>query len=251
MKTHLRALTFGAILPLLIGCEPLTQDPRIEADSASQMPSDSAIGAKTFGERQLEQMLADRPEMQNLLPEDHPVYRWLVASFEGDRTGSRIYWVADQPQSGRAAEHAAAYYSYPAYIVIEADTRKTPLDKWTMLVFEMFNIENTKSFNELLNLALEGKLDGESYARKCVQLEFNAASKLRDFFRKTPLPNTTPETAPFYCWSTAEDLNFEECEKLWATMELYYEDSNYRHFKKRYDDAIAPHVRTEDIGSKK
>jgi hypothetical protein len=251
MKTQLWLVACVVMLGALAGCEPGGSDDGSQADSGVRESSESSGVSRTFGERQLEQMLADRPEMQNLLPEDHPVYRWLVASFEGDRTGSRIYWLADEPRSGKAAEHAAAYYGYPAYIVIEAAARKTPLDKWTMLVFEMFNIENTKSFKELLNLALEGKLDGESYARKCVQLEFDAAAKLRDFFRKTPLPNTTPETAPMYCWVTAEDVNFEECEKLWATMELYYEDSNYRHFKKQYDDAIAPLVRTGDIGAKK
>ena len=173
-KLALIALSFA-------GCSR-TSEPSTRSTASIQNAAPESFRRKSFGELQLEQLLSDRPEMQNTLPEDHAVYRWLVSSFEKERIGSRIYWFADQPRTGEKAEHGPPYEGYPAFIRITAGSESSPIDKWTMLVFEMFNIENTESFKLLVDLARKQKLDGDGYARQCVALEFKAAQKTRRFF---------------------------------------------------------------------
>lgn len=242
MNQYLRGIALSLLASCIAGCYP-NSDNLIQHVANNQQVSDEATRwRRSFGERQLEQLLSDRPEMRGILPEDHAVYRWLVDSFEKERIGERIYWIADEPSTGEKAEHASRYSGYPAYIVITADLKASPIDKWTMLVFEMFNIENTESFRLLSNLGLAGKIDGDTYARKCVELEFNAACKTRIFFRETPLPNPDVSRDVFYHWLVSEDTALQNHEQLWDSDEAYLEDSNYRHFRKHYDQMIAPHV---------
>lgn len=236
-------LTLLALVALFVaGCNSATEN-GIELSEGNQAVSlDQVVEERSFGERQLEQLMSDRPDMQGVVPPDHAVYRWLVKSFEKERTGSRIYWVADQPSTGERAEHAPSYRGHPAYICITAGLDASPRDKWTMLVFEMFNIENAESMRLLNELGLAGTIDGDTFARKCVELEFKAAEKARKFFRENPLPNPDETKDLLYHWIVSEETPFHDHEKLWDSEENYLKDSNYRHFKKHYDELIAPYV---------
>lgn len=235
--TALILLSFSAT-----GCSSKTEGGLDLSEVKLKVSSNEIVEEKSFGERQLEQLMSDRPDMQGVVPTDHVLYRWVVRSFEKERTGSRIYWVADQPSSGEKAEHAPSYFGYPAYICITNGLDASPIDKWTMLVFEMFNIENAESIRLLTELGLAGEIDGDTYARKCVEQEFKAAVKTRNLFRETPLPNPQETRDVFYYWVVSEDTPFHDHKKLWDSDAVYLKDSNYRHFKKHYDEWIAPYV---------
>lgn len=246
MMTRINHFLLGTLLTLLtlggLACNRTAGDGSELSGGNYEASSAPVVGGQSFGERQLEQFVSDRPEMQGTLPKDHAVYRWLVRSFEKERVGSRIYWVADQTSTGEKAEHAPAYRGYPAYICITAGLDTSPIDKWTMLVFEMFNIENTEIMRLLTESGLAGKIDGDTFARKCVALEFKAAEKARNFFRENPLPNPDEARDVFYYWIISEETALHDHEKLWESADHYLEDSNYRHFKKHYDEYIAPFV---------
>lgn len=234
--------TFWLLTLCFLGCKRTNQEGP-ELSQVSQRSSSDPLGHEnSFGERQLEQLMSDRPEMQGILPKDHAVYRWLVGSFEKDRTGSRIYWVADPTQSGEPAEHAPAHNGYPAYICINAGEDTRPLDKWSMLVFEMFNIENTESIRLLSELGIAGKIDGDTFARKCVELEFQAALKTKTFLQENPLPNPDADKDVQYTWFLSDDERFHDQAKLWDSDSNYLMDTNYRHFKKYFDESIAPYI---------
>ena len=128
--------------------------------------------------------------MQNVISESHSVFQWLVNGFNGDRIGQRIYWNASSPRSGRPAEHGPAYATYPPYIAISGRTETTPTDKWASVVYEMYNLENGEEFEATSRSAIEGKLDADDYAEKCVELEFIALTKTQKFFRLNPLPKS-------------------------------------------------------------
>jgi hypothetical protein len=241
--THFLLRAFLTLLALFTsGCNSTTESGLELSESNQTRSLDHVVEERSFGERQLEQLMSDRPDMQGVLAPDHAVYRWLVSSFEKERTGSRIYWVADQPSTGERAEHAPSYRGYPAYICITAGLDTSPRDKWTMLVFEMFNIENSESMRLLNDLGHAGKIDSDTFARKCVELEFKAAEKARKFLRENPLPNPDETKDLLYHWIVSEETPFHDHEKLWDSEENYLKDSNYRHFKKHYDELIAPYV---------
>lgn len=48
------------------------------------------LATKTFGQRQLEQMLDDRPDMRDAIPVSHPVRRWVADAFDGKQFGQRV-----------------------------------------------------------------------------------------------------------------------------------------------------------------
>lgn len=243
---YFRMLPLALLAIYIAGCSRTSETPFRNATSTQSTSANIEGEEKSFGERQLEQLLSDRPEMQNTLPQDHAVYHWVVSSFEKERIGSRIYWFADPPSTGEQAEHGPPYEGYPGFIRISAGSESSPLDKWTMLVFEMFNIENTENFALLLNLAREGKIDGDTYARQCVELEFKAAQKTRRFLLESPLPRPDKERDVFYHWLLSDDTDLANHERLWESNEAYLIDSNYRHFRAYFDRWIAPYVTSND-----
>ncbi|MEM8946387.1 MAG: hypothetical protein AAGD11_14540 [Planctomycetota bacterium] len=198
-----------------------------------------SLDKTTFGHRQIEQMLADRPNMKGVLSEDGPTFEWIVESLNGKRTGRRIHWNADTPQSRQGSEHAGQYYYYPAQIYISGGTEMTGIDKWAALVYELYNVENTNEFSDLRDQAISGEIAGEDYAMGCVKLEFLAMEKTYAFFHKHPMP--APDTS-MHRWY---ELMLAEL----GTFEQYVEDSsefsgpgNYKHFKDYFDEHISPWV---------
>jgi hypothetical protein len=97
-----------ALACLSVGCNRAAHNPEPVATQTKQAVATrepDRIAAKSFGERQFEQMLQDRPDRRDVIPSSHSVLQWLVDGFNGDRIGQRVCWNASSPQSGRAAEH--------------------------------------------------------------------------------------------------------------------------------------------------
>lgn len=240
-----RVTRFLFLITLMAGCNrdvreavPVSQ-PRERSVTASD--AGRAI-ERSFGERQLDQMLQDRPDMQGIMPESHPVFRWLVDSFNGDRIGQRVYWNAVSPQSGRPAEHAPAYAHYPPFIAISGGTETTPIDKWASVVFEMHNLENSSEFEATSRSAVEGKLDADAFAEKCVELEFNALEKTMVFFRENPLPKSKHGKDVWYIWVTSRLGTFEEYRDAFDIPGTHKSNSNFAYFKEYYNTRIAPYA---------
>jgi hypothetical protein len=226
------ALSFLAALmvPLASGCQ-------------QQATSPTAVAARTFGHRQLEQVLADRPDMAGVLREDDPVVAWVIAGFNGERIGQRVYWNGASPQSGQTAEHSPPYYHYPAHICISGGTETTPVDKWASLVFEFFNLENHKDFEKLTAEAMKGKVSREQYGDSCVALEFLAMQKTRAFLDEHPFPYSQ-QGHDDWCEWVRTSLPKSAEEYLVSLREAGpspgYNPREY--FMDYYDDAIMPYV---------
>ena len=123
----------------------------------------------SFGERQLDQMLDDRPDMKGVLPEKSPVLLAIIAAFNGERLGQRIYWVDTVPREGRPASHNKSRSGRLAHIMISSSPKLTPVDKWAYVIFELYNIEG--DFNAVLKSAYLGSIEKEAFVEKCINLE--------------------------------------------------------------------------------
>ncbi len=126
----------------------------------------------SFGERQVFQMLDDRPEMQGLFNEESALFQWLVCKFQGEKVESRVYWNAEEPASGFSAEHARRYLSHPAYVRVTS--RMSGLDMWVALVFELNNLQNAAAFDELDMDAIDGRVSRNQFIEKYVRLEVDS-----------------------------------------------------------------------------
>jgi hypothetical protein len=186
-------------------------------------------------------MLLDRPDMQNAIPVSHNVYGWIVAGFNGDRLGQRIYWNAATPQTGRPAEHGQPYGAYPAYIAVSGGTETTAIDKWASVVYEMFNLENNEEFERIYELAVDEKIDAEEFADKCVKLEFVAIDKTRDFFRANPLPTSRHGKDTWYNWVISDRKHYDEYRQSFDSPGENSFNSNFAYFREYYNTTLLPY----------
>ncbi|KLU05074.1 hypothetical protein RISK_002836 [Rhodopirellula islandica] len=52
------------------------------------MPVSGLSQDSGFGKRQVKQMLADRPDMKNVIGREHPICAWVVDGLEENSSGS-------------------------------------------------------------------------------------------------------------------------------------------------------------------
>ncbi len=196
-----------------------------------------------FGRRQVEQMLADRPDMKGVIGEEHPIYQWVVDGFQGKYFGQRVYWNANSPTSGRSAEHAQPYGDYPPFISISGGTETTAIDKWCSVVFELENLQNHEKFSALFEEGLAGKISGNEYATGCVMLEYEAALRTREVLRAKPLPDSAHGRDPWYnSFVKSQPPSAKEYKAKHAVPGN--SGSNFDYFKSAYVERIAPYVQS-------
>jgi hypothetical protein len=190
----------------------------------------------TFGHRQIDQMLADRPDMVGILNDDHPILLWIIDGMNGEQIGQRIYWNSDSPQN-TLAQHFPGYDGYPPHIRLTGGTEATGIDKWAGLVYELFNLENTKAFHELFVRASEGELDRDAYAKECANLEYLALKKTEKFFQERPLPNAQPGHNARYDEMRQPPPTFED---FFARFTISRESA-----ESYYDNMIVPYIESQ------
>lgn len=223
------AVTLAVSGPL--GCTSEARDSIVLAENSNNI-------TKTFGQRQLEQMLADRPDMQDAVPPIHPVQQWLIDGFDGKRLGRRVYWVADSPTSGRPAESKGPDEDGFYFIRLSGGTELSAIDKWASVVFEMANLE--EDWHALKMEALHGKLDADGYARKCVALENSAFNKTAQIFRQHPLRQNRRCEDSWYNWVTSDGVLAEI-----QTPDAIAKEGNFDYFRKKFETKYLPYVRQE------
>jgi hypothetical protein len=226
----------------LVLCATISACNRPSAESKDASHSSVATEAKeaSFGHRQIDQMLADRPEMVGILRQDDPIFIWIVAGMNGDRIGQRIYWNAREPVSS-SAEHAPPYSDYPPYVCISRHAGISGIDKWICLIYELFNIENTKAFTDLHVQALNREINGEEYADGCAKLEYLALKEAKQFFIKNPFPHADRERNLVYAQVVDVPATWEEY------MASYFDAQGELHhpgyyFKDYFEETIAPYL---------
>ena len=225
-------LFFVVLVSAVMGCN------QTKPKSVEPTADDSPAAVKvTFGHRQLDQLLSDRPDMQAAIPTEHPVRDWLIAGFNGKLVGQRIYWNAEAPASGRPAEHLPAYGYYPPQIRL-ANERTSPIDKWTMVVYEMFNMSNFRKFEAVQQKAVAGVIDAEEYAEEFVKLEFEALVLTRNFFNEFTLPGK-PETDLWYSWLLKLEDDYDSYRLSHGGEPGSH--GNFEYFKRYYLDEIVPY----------
>lgn len=161
-----------------------------------------------FGQRQLAQMLEDRPDMQEAVPQSHPVRQWLAEGFDGKRAGIRVHWCGNLPGGRRAAEYSPCLPPYPAVICVSPGTEITPIDRWAAAVYAM-NVHE----NERMAVGSEAgreRLDPDGFADNCTRQEFTALKRTQEFFQERPLPRSGHGRDQWYNWVTSGLGTYED-----------------------------------------
>jgi len=212
------------------------QSPRssVLADGSAPVAKTELTSADLrHGEAQVRAMLQDRVNMNAFLNQngkwvyvspDTVIWKWAARRFAGEKLGVRIYWCSDPPMGRFLADHAKPRDG----IVADVRLRSTYPDEevwdelrgsdipfeelWSLVVFELLNIESAPESTELYNSVFNGSLGKDAYVMGCAKLEHGASLKLKKFYRDEWLPWVNAvrlESYPRY-WRLDEPENFDE-----------------------------------------
>lgn len=212
------------------------------ASCSQTSPRENVAVKHAFGERQLQQMFDDRPDMREAIAASHPVIVFACEGFNGKRVGMRIYWNANSPTDGRGGGYSPPYESYPGYISISGGTETTAIDKWAYLVYGLYVAENNPEYEHIEEQALAGKMNADDYVNRYVALEFKAAEKAQQYFRKNPLPFGQHGRDQFYRWLTYDLETLEKYKKSSSIPGVPGFAPNTKLLKEHFEKSIVPYV---------
>jgi hypothetical protein len=169
---------------------------------------------QTVGDRQISQLLDDRPAMKGILDSEHFVYKWVVQQFSAGDSKKRVYWEDREPVGGREAENQPTLDYAPPFIRITRSDKISGRDKWLMLVFELHNLKNAKAFEELEKRAVSGEIDRDKFSNECLELEFKAMVQTQIFFKRNPVPGVSAKADPYFVAYLNGSSSFDDYKKM-------------------------------------
>lgn len=192
------------------------------------------------GQRQVRQMLHDRPAMASLGEKASPLYQWAARKFAGEDLHENILWNPAEPEM-TSADHKSPEPGRPGSIRLARTYSEGPQkgdertfdESWRDAVFELYNITGVDEFNRLCRDADEGKLSKQEYVTGVIACESRAAEKTRAFYLRVFLPWAKQWQVPTHPthWFVA---NSDRSETL-ILSSADKTDSYWRHYEFSYD----------------
>lgn len=165
----------------------------------------------SFGNKQVEQFICDRPDAGEVIRRDPVLRMVLVWYFAGELKGERVYWDYREPEAGgQPADHLPRFWGYPALVRVTNERGISGIDKCTMLVFELFNSPVDREIQLLTIASPDERKSRDEFAIACVRHEFEAAEKTKAFFLKHPLSNATVNNDPNYNQMVSSRMTFSD-----------------------------------------
>ena len=152
-------------------------------DSAARFEGQgkTAISAANLrhGERQVRQMLHDRPAMASLGKKAILLYQWAARKFAGEDLHEKIYWDSSDPPQHTTADNRPPKPGLPGRIRLAARNTHGPkrgddrsFEKmWRDVVFELHNIVHAETFRRIDSDAAQGKLSKNEFVTKTIETE--------------------------------------------------------------------------------
>jgi hypothetical protein len=122
-----------------------------------------------YGEKQVEQMVHDRPALARAVNKQSPIWQWCVRHFAGASLGYRVSWNSDSPElPGLRCDHQLSRDGVdPSLRFTEfrssrdekmESVKASNYDLWSRAVYELNNMENDPEFARVWADACAGKL---------------------------------------------------------------------------------------------
>jgi len=146
---------------------------------------------KKHGADQVATMLENRPVMNANWDSVRWLIEWTERQFAGESLAFRIDWNASDPQVSVAAHYGPRDGKNAQIMMRKAHLNGMPIqfeEQWRGVVFECFNLRNTKKFADLQSSAVKGEITKRQYVTRCVSLENQAKRLVRKFYVKRFLP---------------------------------------------------------------
>lgn len=183
-----------------------------------------------FGQRQVDQLLEDRPELSPIIENNLAIKNWIQNRFNGGDQNLRVYWHAEEPLSGRPAENSPPIRGYPALIRITSKNDLTAEDKCIGLLFEFFNLENESNFKKLWEAE---NMTSQEFAKKALMLEVGGVIRMQPLLQRTEFRNVLGKSSYYKSYSQLrKDVTFSELIKHPAyKLHFDYWESEYNRIR--------------------
>ncbi len=224
-----------------------------------------------WGEKQLKQMLKDRPAMALYVTQGDDLWNWTVRQFAGEVSGVEVGWNNTWygPEAGGRNDRDAATTFWPPsdkiHVTVtakygglgnlknQAELKGKPKDGpmlWYDTIFELFNSQKMVRFMKVCRRAMEGKIDRETFILEIDMVENGTRKEAFDFYQNIFIKNCQEKSLPFQDSVVADELkNATELQK-----QFYPEDridelisgresvDHYRAYGQIYDSLIVPYL---------
>jgi hypothetical protein len=176
------------------------------------------------GEKQLQLMMSDRPEMRKFISKGDRVWTWIVNQFAGASTGFPISWI-NHPTGSMATFVDPSYSSYyspaignaPAYLTVSELSRSGSghvdgEQMWASLIFELFNIRNAKQVTRIEDLAISEKISKEQFIIEITRIEYDTLMKSAAFYSNVWKTNSQAQNllSHAYYWHLPLEDTYDE-----------------------------------------
>jgi hypothetical protein len=232
----------------------LTNDPGMVVRNLPGLPplkTELSPDELAFGERQVNQMVADRPALARGVSTNDALWQFCVRAFAGETIGEPILWKNAEPRGDEyQSDHQGPYRGQRGYIRIRKNCaygseRGQPASceqLWSCAVFEIENMRNSKAFDALFKMALRGEVSREEWTRENSRLEYEALRRTAEDYRRLwrPLVLAGRVSSTAHLWGA----NIPQTYESWISR---YRDPNsypWDVYARDYDRQIMPYVRS-------
>ncbi len=201
---------------------------------------DCKCGDLTFGQKQVLQLLADRPAMVGVLDKDGPTYKWVCEQFSSGYEGRRIHWDYALPQFGLDSEYIAwtGGGHMPGFVRISGRPGLSGVEQWMVLLYELENIKNATEMSRLVAFSIETGSAREEFIRGAVRMEFDAFHRLKKRLEIWKELAVNKPLTPREAWVMNVEEKFDDFYERTKKM-----DRHRKAFEAMYDTAVAPHIK--------
>jgi len=230
---------------VLFSILPVHTQPAPISDIAGRLSEDDRV----FGEKQVEDMVFDRPRMAEFAKKGDPLWTWAVEQFAGASSGVRYKWNSDP--GSEMSKHFLATHKEPTaheagwISVRELDGEgyyQSGERMWVEAVFELYNLRNDPMFQYLRQKAVNGDLSKEQFERSILQCEYDAARNVGLFYKAIvePFAEKTGLKVHAAYWHINLPGTFDEWFSEITTRGPY---SRFRPYGDAYDKLVAPRAK--------
>ena len=142
-------------------------------------------------EKELLQMLIDRPVMTQIVQKEDLIWQWLCYKMAGEEVHAPIYWQEKADKNFPIPSGVNAVHAYPTQ---KSDGRVwvanhlTAEESWAGLVYELHNIKNGPAFQAIERDAKYFACNQKEYIMRYARLEYKAAQETANFYHTIWLP---------------------------------------------------------------
>jgi hypothetical protein len=192
----------------------------------------------SFGHLQVEQVICDRPEMGSVINRNPALRELLESCFAGALLGERVYWDNREPLDKKRGGHFPSYRVFPPLVRVSNQSNSSAVDRCVILVIELQHCRFDNNHKALDLMAVNKQISRNDFARSCVRLEFQAAKRAQEFFRKHPLSEANSESDTYYTSVTKSFGEFSDYMR-WQEGPVSKDDNLLQYHLDAYDELLS------------